>query len=149
MSKIPGPVANGGPPQHGQETRASQEVRQPAPRKTAHGSPPMSKEKLGGTDTGSAGVPKTTPGKLDMNGMTASVDSVVQNDMSTGDMSSRRKSNNNASNGSLQRNSVEQTQSGATIQSEQDDVAPMPKNKKLSAVKSVARYVMTFVTYTF
>jgi len=144
MSKIPGPVANGGPAPHsaqrGQEDGSSQEIRHSAPRKTSHPSPATSKERLGDTDTGSAHIPRNIPGQQDSNGITASVDSVAQNNTSTGDVL-RGRITKSMSNGSLQHSPMELPPGDATIQSEQDDVAPMPRNKKLSATKSVARYV--------
>ena len=131
VSRLPGPIANGGPPQNntqrGQESRGNHEGQGAAPRKSRQHSPPKSKD--ADTDAGVAQIPKS---QRDVNGITGSVDNVAQNN--NGDTTPKEDIQKSTSNGALQRGAVEQPQDGSTEQGEE-----APKKKRLPAMKPVAR----------
>ena len=131
VTRLPGPIANGGPPQNnaqrGQEPKGNHDSRGAAPRKATQHTPPKSKD----ADAGSAHIPKS---QRDVNGTGGSVDNVAQNN--NGDATPKGNIQTSSSNGALQRGASEQPQDGSTDQGED-----APKKKRLSAVKPVARYV--------
>ena len=128
VSRLPGPIANGGPPQNntrGQEPKVNNEPRGAAPRKSRQHSPPKSKD----ADADTAQILKS---ERDANRITGSVDNVAQNN--NGDTTPKEDIQKSTSNGALQRGAVKQPQDGSTEQGEE-----APKKKRLSAMKPVAR----------
>ena len=130
-TRLPGPIANGGPPQNntqrGQEPKVNNEPRGAAPRKSRQHSPPKSKD----ADADAVQILKS---ERDANRITGTVDNVAQNN--NGDTTPTGNLQKSTSNGALQRGAVEQPPDGSTEQGED-----APKKKRLSAMKPVARYV--------